>query len=180
VSLFDQSSFWFLRHGETIANAAGRIAGSLDTPLTDLGWEQARRAADSLLGHGIAAIWTSPLRRARDTALVVADRLALPVQQVPDLAERHWGAWEGLDRAVLLRSATPPGGEGPQDFADRVWRGLQAISPPHPVLIVAHSGVARVLRARLLGGDDAAGQVGNAIPLRFVRQGQEWRWSEII
>lgn len=176
MSLFDQSGFWFLRHGETVANAAGVIAGALDTPLTALGRQQAAQAADHLVGQGIAAIWASPLVRARDTAQAVADRLGLPVQLLDDLAERRWGAWEGLDRSVLVRSATPPGGEGPQEFADRVWRGLQAIAPPHPVLIVAHSGVARVLRARLLGGDEV-GQVGNAIPLRFLRQGQEWRWT---
>ena len=157
MSLLDQSSFWFLRHGETVANAAGRIAGALDTPLTDRGRDQAGRAADQLQTQGIAAIWASPLVRARDTAQIVADRLGLPVRLLPDLAERRWGDWEGLDRSVLVRAATPP----------------------HPVLIVAHSGVARVLRARLLGGDDEAAQIGNAIPLRFVRHGQEWRWSGI-
>lgn len=172
--LLQQAYFWFVRHGETEANAAGLVAGSLETPLTAKGRAQAEQVAEALAREPIAAIWSSPRSRARDTAQPVADRLGLAVRCLDELAERHWGEWEGGALAGLLdRSDTPPGGEPQTDFAQRVLRALDRITAPFPALIVAHGGVGRVICDHLLG----AGQVGllaNAVPVRFVRTGIGW------
>lgn len=172
--LLQQEYFWFVRHGETEANAAGLVAGSLETPLTAKGRAQADQVAAALAGEPIAAIWSSPRSRARDTARPLANRLGLDVRCLEDLAERHWGEWEGGALAGLLdRSDTPPGGEPQADFAQRVLRALTDITAPYPALIVAHGGVGRVICDHLLG----VGQVGllaNAVPVRFVRTGEGW------
>jgi probable phosphoglycerate mutase len=162
-----QSSFWFLRHGETETNRLGLVAGATDVALNETGWQQARAAAASLAGRGIGAIYSSPLRRARDTAGCVADALGLPVSIVPELAERHWGELEGKPRGLRVREATPPGGEGLQAFADRTLRGLMQIPAAPTPLIVAHSGTFRVL-CRLLNIAQGAAPVGNSLPLCLI------------
>ncbi|HEV7368228.1 histidine phosphatase family protein [Arenibaculum sp.] len=159
--------FHFLRHGETVANRAGTIAGHLDSPLTELGRRQARDAGSALAGAGIRRIWTSSLSRAHETAAIVAEPLGVEVTVLAGLRERAWGAWEGQPRAVLVRSATPEGGEGPDAFRGRVLAALAETAGPWPALIVAHSGVYRVLHETLLGVP-AGPSVPNGVPMRFV------------
>ena len=105
------------------------------------------------MDYPIAAIWCSPLKRARATAEAAAAVLNLEIREVPDLMERDWGKLDGTDRADLDRDATPPGGESPEDFRTRTLRGLGQVEGPHPVLIVAHAGTSRVIQGELTGGD---------------------------
>ncbi|NNU81822.1 histidine phosphatase family protein [Halovulum dunhuangense] len=164
-----QSDFLFLRHGRTALNAADRVAGSTDVELDELGHAQALAARDALAAEALAAIWVSPLLRARQTAAAVAAARGLTPAILPDLAERDWGAWEGMPRAGLDRDATPPGGEAPAIFISRVLGALSRIEGPFPALIVAHSGVARVLAAALCP----------ARRLRRPENGEAVRWQRL-
>jgi probable phosphoglycerate mutase len=158
--------FFYLRHGETESNALGLIAGSADVALTPAGRSQAECAARLLRGAGVTGIYSSALQRSRDTAIIVARELALPVTVISDLAERNWGELEGKPRALRVRGATPPRAETPEAFARRVVSGLARIDALVP-LIVAHSGVYRVL-CRTLGVAEPEQPVCNCEPLRFV------------
>lgn len=169
-----QHPFWFLRHGETVANAADVIAGSTDSPLTAQGQQQADQAALLLAGMGIASVWASPLSRARVTAETVVARIGAPLTLLPGLAERDWGVWEGRPRSTLDRDATPPGGESAGLFRARIRAALAEISGPFPVLIVAHSGTARELHALLSG--QSFRRPGNAVPIRWQR-GADGHWA---
>jgi broad specificity phosphatase PhoE len=80
----------FVRHGESVSNAApGAMAlpGDQGDRLTDRGFDQARRVAESLVELGASRVLTSPLRRARETAEVIAERLELPITEVGELRE---------------------------------------------------------------------------------------------
>lgn len=159
MSLFDHPRFYLMRHGQTAHNAAGLIAGATDAPLSDLGQAQAQTAARALADLPVGPLYASPLLRARATAQAIADlRPGLAIIPAPDLAERHWGIWEGTTRAVLDREATPEGGESPAAFHARILRGCAAIPGPArseapateaPPLIVAHSGTFRAICAAL-------------------------------
>jgi len=166
IALFARP-FWFLRHGETVANASRIIAGSLDVDLTESGHRQAQAAAAALEGAGITAIHSSALRRARDTADHVARRLGLPVTVIPQLNERYWGVLEGQPRADRAPGTAPPDAEPVQAFAARVLAGLATIAATDVPLVVGHSGVFRVL-CRTLGLDEPVEPVTNAQPLRLV------------
>lgn len=173
IPLFE-GPFWFLRHGETVSNAARIIAGSTDTPLTDLGRRQAEAAAQIVADLPITAIYVSPLSRARETAAPIARKLDLPLVTIAGLAERRWGDWEGQPHGGLDRAATPPGaGESPDGFSRRVLAALASIAGGGLPLIVAHSGVGRVLRQHLLGEDSAA-SLPNAQPLFFRPTDSGW------
>lgn len=173
-----QRPFYFLRHGETESNLRDVVAGSIDVPLTERGHSQAQRAAASLRGLGITAIYSSALRRARDTADHVAHSLDLPVTVIPDLAERNWGVLEGKPRQLRVPGVTPPGGETPEAYANRVRKGLAAATGEVP-LIVAHSGVFRVL-CRMLDVPEPRDPVSNARPMRCLppdRAHASWRFE---
>jgi broad specificity phosphatase PhoE len=80
----------FVRHGESVSNAApGAMAlpGDQGDRLTDRGFEQARQVAEALADLGATRVLTSPLRRARETAEVIAERLDLPITEVGELRE---------------------------------------------------------------------------------------------
>jgi probable phosphoglycerate mutase len=88
-----------VRHGQTESSLRLAYSGRADVALTPAGREQARRVAAQLAGAGIDAVFTSPLRRARDTAQAIADATGAPLSIDERLTEIDYGAFEGLDRA---------------------------------------------------------------------------------
>jgi broad specificity phosphatase PhoE len=142
------------RHGETDWNLERRWQGHSDRPLNQTGLAQAEELAEQLAGEPIAAVYSSDLLRAHETARVVAARLGLDVVAVPGLREREFGSWEGLrDVEVEHRfpgAHGPPDGETRQEMLRRVLESLEAIAAAHDgetVLVVCHGGP---IRAALL------------------------------
>lgn len=142
--------FYMIRHGETEANAAQIMAGSMDTPLTPNGRAQAKDI-HTVLDHlpvRPEVIVHSHLSRARDTASIINEALGLPMHEDPDCGEMHTGDWEGAPYSVctsLFRGwVEPPGGESVENFFSRVKRAKKAALHAHNVpLIVCHGGVFR-------------------------------------
>ncbi|WP_185958567.1 histidine phosphatase family protein [Paracoccus laeviglucosivorans] len=181
MSLLDHAEFYFLRHGQTQANADSVLGGWTDLPLTDLGLRQARDAALRLGDVPISGLHVSPLIRAYQTAeAVLTLRPDLPMTPAPLLRERNWGVWEGQPTVTLRREATLPEGEGPEEFRTRIRAGLAGIPSQAavPVLIVAHSGTAREIYAALRIPFQ---RPANCALLRFSRPtaGHGWQVQEI-
>lgn len=177
--------FYMIRHGQTEANAAEIMAGSMDTPLTKLGIEQAERARDVIaqLAEKPVTIYHSHLSRARDTAQIINEALNVPMIEDPDWAEMHSGEWEGVSyetTRVLFRTwQTPPGGETPQDFWNRVKRAkIKALQQAQgPCLVVCHGGVMRAVGK--LQNVEVPGHFKNAHLYEFKpsAQTQKFPWS---
>ncbi|HUF79829.1 MAG TPA: histidine phosphatase family protein [Burkholderiales bacterium] len=168
--------FYFLRHGETESNRLQTIAGSMDVELNDAGRAQARAAIECVRPLGITHVVSSGLRRARDTAAIVAGALALPQAIVPGLAERNWGSLEGRPRSRRVRNAPPPDAEPYEAFAARTRAALATVEARGVPLLVAHSGTFRVL-CRLLEIEEPGEQVANCRPIRFcppLSAGGKW------
>jgi broad specificity phosphatase PhoE len=142
-----------VRHGETDWNAEGRLQGHTDRPLSDYGRRQAQRLAEELDGEELEAIYSSDLARARETALIVGERLDLPVELDPDLREKDWGTWEGL--TAVERDRVEFVGESTEAHQDRILRALHRISERHPadrrVLVVTHGGSMRRVQTSAMG-----------------------------
>lgn len=153
-------AFLYLRHGETDWNAAGLSQGNVDIPLNANGIAQAKAAAQLLKNRGIRSIVSSPLSRARDTALAASDVLGLPVAYDDGLREVAFGRQEGqpmvewFDEWVAERY-TP---EDAESFAVLRTRAVAAINRATAfdplVLVVAHGALFRAIRS-------AAGLVAN-------------------
>ncbi|WP_038552626.1 bifunctional RNase H/acid phosphatase [Nocardia nova] len=144
-----------LRHGQTALSVQRRYSGRGNPELTELGREQAARAAKYLAAKGdIAAVVTSPLDRARETAQAAAQALDVPVRVLDSLTETDFGEWEGLtfgeaaerdpdlhQRWLGDPSLPAPGGESFDAVRERVEaarRDLVALYPGQNVVVVSH------------------------------------------
>ena len=157
-----------IRHGETIWHAENRYAGSIDIPLSPRGLEQAERLANWASSSDLAAIWVSPLLRARETAAPSERVTGLTARVDSRLREIHFGRAEGLTDTEIRQSfpqafaafeADPavhylPDGEDPREVALRAIECFREVATMHPrgrVLVVTHNTLIRVALCQLLG-----------------------------
>ena len=151
-----------MRHGQSEWNAENRWQGQADPPLSELGEDQARDAAERLGDIAFAALVASDLRRARHTAEILAEALGLGVQLDPGLREIDVGDWTGLTRSEIEaqwpgelaawsegRSESPLGGETRTHLVDRarssLARAAAGVGPGERVLVVTHGALIRNL-----------------------------------
>ncbi len=165
------TEFWVVRHGESTWNVLGRYQGQADVPLSLEGRLQAAMLAERLTGQSFAAVYSSDLSRALDTAKIVSERLegAPSVLLDPGLREIDVGVLSGKDTPQLrlehadyleaLRAdpwaTRRPGGESMEDLYARAGASFQQMRERHPgerVLVFTHGGVVRVAVGLALGG----------------------------
>lgn len=155
-----------LRHGEVEGGA--RFRGSRDDVLSARGWRQMQAALAQPLPY--QQILSSPAQRCAAFARSVAGQAEIPLHLEPELRERHFGDWEGLEASEIDPEAlarfwsdpcgfTPPGAEPFAEFRARVlgcWERLCVDDTQAQRLIVTHGGVIRVIVGAVLGlADDA-------------------------
>ena len=147
------------RHGETAENKERRFQGQKDVPLNDTGREQARVLGERAKAEGLAAVYTSPLVRARETAEIVAAALGLEPRADDRLKEVDVGDWQDRlkddverddpDGWRAFREAGDefrfPGGESFAEQQERVIAALVDVTQRGelPALVVCHRGVVR-------------------------------------
>lgn len=161
------------RHGEPEDGARGLVYGSLDVGLSPAGEEHARQLAQALAEVPLEAVYTSPRRRARKTAVAVAHHHACEPVELSDLCELDFGDLEGLsyDEAAVRwpdvyaawmerpTSVAFPGGESYADLRARVLRAVEHLRASHrggAAAVVAHGGVIRAVLALALEMPDSA------------------------
>jgi broad specificity phosphatase PhoE len=156
------------RHGESDWNRDARWQGHADRPLTEQGRAQARKLAERLARVDLDAIYSSDLRRATETAEIVARTKGLEVETSTALREVDVGSWAGLTRAEA-EQRYPEGyrrwlagfegwddGETYDQMSIRVVEAVREIADAHPgerVLVLAHGGSIRAVHAAALGVD---------------------------
>ena len=156
-----------VRHGNTKGNSAKRFWGQTDVELSPAGIRQAKGLRNRLATEKIDLIYTSNLRRASLTAEIIASHHQLEVTICPELLEINFGKAEGLTfkeigqlypelvKAWSTRDLAfrYPGGESLGDLNNRVIKFLDRLekhTPDETILIVAHSGILRLLICHLL------------------------------
>ena len=179
-------SRWLLvRHGESTANAARRLSGSQDVPLTERGAGQAEAAGREMDLSRVRRVLSSDLRRARRTADIALGAWsarwaspAPPVFEDPAFQERDFGPFQGEDKDELKArgimrelqrwSGVPDGVESYADLARRVLPALDAWHLQGDQVLFAHGGVIRVILG--LSGEGSLGDIAllpveNASPM---------------
>jgi len=140
------------RHGETDWNRDGRWQGWADPPLNAAGRAQARQLAAQLRSTPFDAVYSSDLRRAHETAAIVAAPHGVQVVADAGLREIDIGSWSGLTRAELearFPHGERPDGETREEHSARVVAAVERIARAHlggTVLLVTHGGTMRALR----------------------------------
>lgn len=170
------------RHAETEWNRVGRWQGHADPPLNEAGRRQAAQLGEQLADERIAAVYSSDLRRASETARIVAERLGLAVVEDPALREIDVGSWSGLTRDEV-EERFPEGferwlggeighdGETREQLAARVVPAIERIAAGHAgqtVLVVTHGGVIRAVRRHAEGDPGEGIENGGTVSLELV------------
>ncbi len=180
-----KQTLWFVRHGESTWNASGFVQGQADGPvLTRKGRTEAASIAGRLADATITAIYTSDLKRARETAEIVGRAVRIVPQADRALRERNFGQAQGrpqselpsatsgieIDR-VVDADARPAEGESLTELYERVAAFIDQLemrAPEGDVLVVTHGGVIRVAQA-YCNGVPAAGMAWDPVPNVSVR-----------
>jgi probable phosphoglycerate mutase len=162
---------YIVRHGQDEDNANGILNGRRDTPLTDIGVDQAREIAGKVRTSGIRfdSIYTSPLRRAQKTAEIIADSPGMPKPKIlPELIERDFGIMTGKQRAQIVEMCLPDiirtetvtyflNPEGAETFPRLLKRGemllasLTAENKNGNILLVTHGDIGKMIYAAYYG-----------------------------
>lgn len=159
----DATEVILVRHGASAAAVPGEpfelLEGRGDPPLAPDGLWQAEAAAERLAGEPLTGLFTSTLRRTRETAAPLARMTGLQPVAIADLCEVSLGDWDGGEFRVRAREGDPliaevltkerwdliPNAESPEAFAARVTRGLDAVvaaaGPGVAVAVFVHGGV---------------------------------------
>lgn len=150
---------YFIRHGQTVWNAANKICGATDIELTELGHQQAVEAGKKILEEGIRAdeILYSPLVRAKETARHISEITKIPMREEQRLIEQNFGKYEATPRdGAEFRIAKQQfmnryeGGESMLQVAQRVYNLLDDLkkeSDRKTYILVAHNGIVRILHS---------------------------------
>jgi len=143
-----------IRHGETLWNKEGRVQGTSDIELSDIGKKQAKLLALSLKDHTIEAIHVSPLKRALQTAKIINEFHSLDIQIHQNLMEMDQGDFEGFsfkelmaDKKEFLKrwitdpaAIKMPNGESLSELQNRAWNTMEEIiSKSQNALIVSQN-----------------------------------------
>lgn len=162
---------YLVRHGETEWNAQEKFQGHSNVPLSERGREQARLLARRLAGRKITAFFSSDLKRAAETAAILAAPHGLEVEALDSLREMNFGAWEGMTIREIRDGCRElaerwwkdpvhtclPEGETLKELARRVNGAIAGIVRQHQqggeVVVVSHGGPLRAAIATVLGMD---------------------------
>lgn len=151
---------YLIRHGESVANKQGVYQGqSMDTGLTELGKKQARAVAGVLTRLKLKAIYTSPLKRTKETAEIIGRQTGLPIFENIKLLEINHGSWEGkktnefnqAEQKLLIRWREQPDqikmikGEALKDVALRCQRFIKSMPDGQEAAVITHDVIIRVM-----------------------------------
>lgn len=165
------TTLYITRHGETVWNLERRMQGHNDSPLSELGLQQAGWLRERLTDISFDAVYSSPSLRALRTAEIICSTRTIEIVREPGLMEIGLGAWEGkiIDEMARLypdqsadfwkapgRFHPTEGGETFRQVQDRVVQAVLKIVRKHPrqtVLLVSHGVVLKTLMAFIEGMD---------------------------
>lgn len=161
------TTYYFCRHGQTENNKNKRLSGWHDTPLTEIGLQEAAMHARKLQGLSFDKIMSSDLGRAFTTAYIISRAVGYnnEIERRPELREANYGdltGWPYLGDAAGYPDLTPeentnyipPNGESQAQMQDRVLACIEQTSAANPdktILIVAHSGTYNALLSSFSG-----------------------------
>ncbi|MDF2630926.1 MAG: alpha-ribazole phosphatase [Symbiobacteriaceae bacterium] len=163
------TTFYIIRHGETDYNKTGRFQGQLDIPLNDEGRRQGGLVAARMATVPLDAIYTSDLKRAEETARIIAQGRTVVLE--PRLREIHVGQVMGMSAAEIAQTMPEvwadiradrddipfPDGESPADVQIRAMAALADLAVKYPdghVAVVSHGGVIKTIVAGIFGATE--------------------------
>ncbi|MDD4970434.1 MAG: histidine phosphatase family protein [Paludibacter sp.] len=153
-----QTIICLVRHGETDWNTLGKLQGTEDTELNSTGREQAIEAASYFDKESWDIVVSSPLKRALETAQIIANKISIPdIHMNDELVERSYGDAEGLlpeERLLQFPDGIVPGQEDFEHLRERAMAALNIIATEFmgkKIIVVSHGGIIYTILYTLLG-----------------------------
>ena len=183
-----------VRHGESEGNATRTFTASTEVPLTDIGRQQARRAAEVIASRfAPVLVVASPYARARETGEIIAASLGLDIQIDEEIREQWLGRLRGQPYDCVADDPSfdplrrwewrPPEGESLVDVQQRVAPAFERIASAHrgrDVILVSHGGVMLALWAHLIGSWALAQSSGNAAVVLVEHDGSRYGEPQVV
>jgi len=165
-----KTTLYLIRHGHTIGGDDMRYKGHIDVELSEQGVEQIKKLSEELSKNKtrFVALYCSDLKRAKQSAEILANRLNVNVTEIPEFRERSFGKWEGLSLREIISNYpsefenwkknpvkfSPPSGESTLEVKDRTLKAINILIEKHlgeSFAVVSHGGVNRILICHFLG-----------------------------
>jgi len=187
----------FIRPGETHWNKVGRQQGWVSIPLNEHGKEQAERLSNFIRHLGIGALYSSDLRRAKETTEIIASKLSIEPKYDSRLRERNVGQWQGLTLGEIrewcadeydqfrerLNNFQIPGGEARFQVVDRITSAFEDIQKHEKdvetVGIVTHSIAIRTLLSQLIPDYPSGGMPLSNISVTTIALNEDGDWEMV-
>ncbi len=182
---------FFIRHGETTGDVESRYGGDYDDHLSGKGKEQSKSLAQVLRDEGIEIVFSSPLKRAKETSEIIAEQINCEVVVKVNLKERNqYGIITGMKKeeakekypkqVELLKDKlnTIEGAEAYEDFSKRIagaFRELVVDSEYGTIAIVSHGGPLRVLFRDILKWGELK-EIGDCAFVKLEKKGEKYLW----
>jgi len=161
------AKMYLIRHGQTEWNLLGRYQGWSDVSLSDIGRQQAEYLATNFPAEKLAAVYSSDLNRAAETARAVAEKLGCPLQLEKAFRELDFGKWEGLTYNEIAKDwpeevnnlfvnpekLQTPEGESFQDVEKRAIKRIKELCEKHKdesFAVVAHGAINRTILCSMM------------------------------
>jgi uncharacterized phosphatase len=175
-----------VRHGVTDWNVLGKLLGRTDIPLNEKGIIQAKECSEFLKAFQWNVIITSPMKRAKQTAEIINNRLNLPLIEMEEFLERGYGDAEGMDlkkRTSMFPDKKYPNQEDQVSLNYRIMVGIQHIKQMYgesKILLVAHGAVINAILAALSNGEVGSGKTNllNASISNIQFHQDRWRITD--
>lgn len=170
--------FYFIRHGETDFNKEKRYIGLHDISLNKKGIEQVKQSLLLLNDKNISVIYSSPLKRALQTANIISQYLNIPIVIINNFKERDFGILQTRKKPNYKKKYFNRGQTLYEHHRETI-RGFHKINNKNNILIVAHSGTLKVLTKYLLN-INLPQTIKNALPVCFYQDEKKvWNAKEL-
>lgn len=175
-----------LRHGETDWNALGKLQGRTDIPLNEKGIMQANECSEFLKAFQWNVIITSPMKRAKQTAEIINNKLKVPLIEMEEFLERDYGDAEGMafeERMFAFPDKKYSNQEDRLSLNNRIMKGIQQINKRYgesKILLVTHGAVINAIIANLSNGEVGSGKTNllNASISNIQFHQDRWRITD--
>lgn len=172
-----------VRHGETDWNKVGKLQGHTDIELNQTGFTQATACAEFLSNFSYELIITSPLKRAKQTAIIISEKTGLSIIEMEQFLERNYGDAEGLtpeERNIKFPNFQYKNQESIENLRERVMQGLLQIQENQlasKIILVAHGAVINSILAVLSNNEIGSGKtkLDNACLSTIIYAQGDWK-----
>lgn len=172
-----------VRHGETDWNVLGKLQGKTDIPLNQKGKEHAEKCGNSLKNSNWDLIVSSPLRRAKETAIVINNSINAPIIIMDAFKERDYGIAEGMDlkqRLLKFPDKQYPMKEPRNSLNERVLTGMRELvtnfTDSNKLIVVSHGSIINTILSILSNGKIGSGKtiLDNGSISEIYYQNKRW------